>query len=74
MLIHVHLMTKLKQIFKPKLMLFSRIIAEVKSGKLLLLGSDILDFEVDNVFDEEKRVKISSWQKVMRVTESCRVV
>lgn len=37
---------------------FLEIIAEVKTGKLILLGSDILDFEVHNVFNEEKRTKI----------------
>lgn len=40
---------------------FLEIIAEVKTGKLLLLGSDILDFEVRNVLDEEKRIKIEDY-------------
>ena len=37
---------------------FLEIIAEVKSGKLLLLSSDILHFEVHNVLNVEKRTKI----------------
>ena len=37
---------------------FLEIIAEVKSGKLLLLSSDILAFEVHNVLNAEKRTKI----------------
>ena len=40
---------------------FLEIIAEVKNGKLLLLGSDILDFEVPNVLNEEKRIKIENY-------------
>ena len=40
---------------------FLEIIAEVKNGKLLLLGSDILNFEVHNVLDEEKRIKIEDY-------------
>jgi len=40
---------------------FLEIIAEVKTGKLLLLGSDILDFEVYNVLNEEKRTKIKDY-------------
>ncbi len=40
---------------------FLEIIAEVRNGKLILLGSDILDFEVHNVLDEEKRVKIEDY-------------
>ena len=36
-------------------------IAEVKSGKLILLGSDILDFEVHNVLRNEKRTKIEHY-------------
>lgn len=37
---------------------FLEIIAEVESGKLALLSSDILDFEVHNIVSEGKRVKI----------------
>jgi len=40
---------------------FLEIIAEVKTGKLLLLGSDILDFEVHNVISAEKRGKIEDY-------------
>ena len=40
---------------------FLDIIAEVKTGKLLLLGSDILDFEVHNVLKVEKRTKIKDY-------------
>lgn len=40
---------------------FLEIIAEVKNGKLLLLGSDILDFEVHNVLNEEKRTWIEDY-------------
>ena len=40
---------------------FLEIIAEVESKKLILLGSDILDFEVHNVLSEEKRTKIESY-------------
>ena len=40
---------------------FLEIIAEVKNGKLLLLGSDILDFEVHNVLNAEKRTKIEDY-------------
>ncbi len=40
---------------------FLEIIAEVKNGKLLLLGSDILDFEVYNVLNEEKRTWIEDY-------------
>ena len=40
---------------------FLEIIAEVKTGKLLLLGSDILDFEVHNVISAEKRSKIEDY-------------
>ena len=40
---------------------FLEIIAEVKTGKLLLLGSDILDFEVHNVLNEEKSTKIKDY-------------
>ncbi|GEM_PF-1280111 len=40
---------------------FLEIIAEIKSGKLLLLGSDILDFEVHNVLNEEKRTRIEDY-------------
>jgi len=40
---------------------FLDIIAEVKNGKLLLLGSDILDFEVHNVLNEEKRTRIEGY-------------
>lgn len=40
---------------------FLEIIAEVESEKLILLGSDILDFEVHNVLSEEKRTKIESY-------------
>ncbi len=40
---------------------FLEIIAEVKNGKLLLLGSDILDFEVHNVLNVEKRTKIEDY-------------
>jgi hypothetical protein len=45
---------------------FLDIIAEVKSGKLLLLGSDILEFEVHNVFNEEKRSKIENYLSLCR--------
>lgn len=37
---------------------FLEIIAEVKSGKLLLLGSDILDFEVHNVLDDRANASL----------------
>jgi hypothetical protein len=40
---------------------FLEIIAEIKSGKLLLQGSDILDFEVHNVLSVEKRTKIEDY-------------
>ncbi len=40
---------------------FLEIIAEIKSGKLLLLGSDILDFEVHNVLNEGKRTRIEDY-------------
>ena len=40
---------------------FLEIIIEVKNGKLLLLGSDILDFEVHNVLNEEKRTWIEDY-------------
>lgn len=40
---------------------FLEIIAEVKTGKLFLLGSDILDFEVHNVLNEEKRNWIENY-------------
>lgn len=40
---------------------FLEIIAEVKNGNLLLLGSDILDFEVHNVLNLEKRTKIEDY-------------
>lgn len=40
---------------------FLEIFAEVKTGKLLVLGSDILDFEVHNVFNAEKRTKIEDY-------------
>lgn len=42
-------------------MLFSTLSAEVKNGKLLLLGSDILKFEVQNVLVREKRTKIEDY-------------
>ncbi len=45
---------------------FLEIIAEVKNGKLMLLGSDILDFEVHNVLDEEKRIKIEDYLLLCR--------
>ncbi|MDY6868701.1 MAG: PIN domain-containing protein [Chloroflexota bacterium] len=37
---------------------FLKIIAEVKANKLSLLCSDILDFEVQNILNEEKRAKL----------------
>ncbi|MCI0622694.1 MAG: PIN domain-containing protein [Acidobacteria bacterium] len=37
---------------------FLEIMAEIKAGKLTLLGSDILDFEAHNILSEEKRAKI----------------
>jgi len=37
------------------------IIEAIKAGKLLLLGSDILQFEVRNILDEEKRTKVSQY-------------
>lgn len=40
---------------------FLEIIAEVKAGKLALLGSDILDFEAQNILSEEKRAKIADY-------------
>ena len=40
---------------------FLEIIAEVESGKLALLSSDILDFEVHNILSEEKRVKVKDY-------------
>ncbi|CAN5546616.1 PIN domain-containing protein [soil metagenome] len=40
---------------------FLEIIAEIKTGKLLLLGSDILDFEVHIVVSAEKRSKIEDY-------------
>lgn len=40
---------------------FLEIIVEVKAGKLALLGSDILDFEVQNILSEEKRAKIEDY-------------
>ena len=40
---------------------FLEIIIDVKNGKLLLLGSDILDFEVHNVLNEEKRTWIEDY-------------
>ena len=40
---------------------FLKIIAEVKANKLSLLGSDILDFEVQNILSEEKRTKIEDF-------------
>lgn len=40
---------------------FLEIIAGVKTGKLFLLGSDILDFEVHNVISAEKRSKIEDY-------------
>ncbi len=33
---------------------FLKIIAEVQSKRLILLGSDILGFEVDNILNDEK--------------------
>ena len=40
---------------------FLEIIREVKSGRLALLGSDILEFEVHNVLNAEKRTKIEDY-------------
>jgi len=40
---------------------FLEIILEVKAGKLALLGSDILDFEVQRILSEEKRAKIEDY-------------
>ncbi len=40
---------------------FLEIIAEVKNGKLLLLGSDILYFEVHNVLNTEKQTRIADY-------------
>lgn len=40
---------------------FLEIIAEVKAGKLALIRSDILEFEVQNVLSEEKRTKIEDY-------------
>lgn len=45
---------------------FLQIIADVKNGELLLLGSDILDFEVHNVLNEEKRTKIKDYLSLSR--------
>lgn len=39
---------------------FLEIMAEVKSGKLLLLGSDILAFEAVNILSEEKSTKVAA--------------
>lgn len=40
---------------------FLEIVADVKVGKLALLGSDILEFEVQNILSEEKRAKIVNY-------------
>lgn len=40
---------------------FLEIIAEVRSGNLSILGSDILDFVVNNVLSMEKRTKIDDY-------------
>src|SRR5687768_17332413 len=40
---------------------FLEIIGEIKSGKFTLLGSDILDFEVHNILNVEKRAKIKDY-------------
>lgn len=40
---------------------FLAIIAGVKDGKLVLLRSDILDFEVMNILREEKRTKVENY-------------
>ncbi len=45
---------------------FLEIIAEVKTGRLLLLGSDILEFEVHNVLSAEKRTKIEDYLLLCR--------
>jgi len=39
---------------------FLKIVDEVKAGTLKLLGSSILNLEVDEILDEEKRAKIKS--------------
>ena len=40
---------------------FIEIITEVQTGRLTLLGSDILDFEVHNILSEEKRAKVKDY-------------
>lgn len=40
---------------------FLKILAEVKAGRLNLLSSDILKFEVDEIIDEKNRFKIISY-------------
>lgn len=52
---------------------FLEIIIAVKSDKLILVGSDILEFEVHNVLSEEKRTKIEDylglWNLYIQTTE-----
>ncbi|MEK7729081.1 MAG: PIN domain-containing protein [candidate division KSB1 bacterium] len=45
---------------------FLRIIAEVRDGALLLLGSDILQFETHNSVEEEKRVQCAAYLALCR--------
>ncbi|PYP82452.1 MAG: hypothetical protein DMF61_26410 [Blastocatellia bacterium AA13] len=40
---------------------FLEIIADVQAKRLALLGSDILDFEVQNILSEEKRAKVKDY-------------
>ncbi len=40
---------------------FLEVIAEVQAKRLALLGSDILDFEVNNILSEEKRAKVKDY-------------
>lgn len=48
---------------------FLKIVDEIKDGKLVLLGSDILEFEIENVLEAKKRDLIKDYSRLSLFVE-----